>query len=125
VTIVQDIADRRLRVYGSEDQLYQVMLNLIHNSLQAMRAAGLLAIGCRREDGWVRIEIDDTGPGFPVDVFPRVFSPFFTTKPDGTGLGLAIAKRIVEEHGGTIGAENRPQGGARVWLRLPLREETT
>jgi signal transduction histidine kinase len=125
VTIVQSIADHRLRVYGSEDQLYQVMLNLIHNSLQAMRAAGLLTIACRREDGWVRIEIDDTGPGFAADVFPRVFSPFFTTKPDGTGLGLAIAKRIVEEHGGTIGAENRPQGGARVWLRLPLREETT
>jgi two-component system sensor histidine kinase HydH len=125
VTIVQSITDRGLRVYGSADQLYQVMLNLIHNGLQAMRAAGLLAIACRREDGWVRIEIDDTGPGFPVDVFPRVFSPFFTTKPDGTGLGLAIAKRIVEEHGGTIGAENRPHGGARVWLQLPLREETT
>ena len=125
VTIVQSVPDEGLRVYGSADQLYQVLLNLIHNSLQAIRGTGLLAVGCRREDSWVRVEIEDTGPGFPADVFPRVFSPFFTTKPDGTGLGLAIARRIVEEHGGTMGAENRPEGGARVWLRLPLREEAT
>jgi signal transduction histidine kinase len=123
VTIVRRLPDRSPRVYGSADQLYQVLLNMIHNSLQAMQGSGRLTVTCRREEVWVRIDVEDTGPGFPIDVFPRVFSPFITTKRDGTGLGLAIAKRIVEEHGGTIAAENRAEGGARVWLRLPLREE--
>jgi len=125
VTIVRRLPDRSPRVYGSADQLYQVLLNMIHNSLQAMQGSGRLTVTCRREEVWVRIDVEDTGPGFPIDVFPRVFSPFITTKRDGTGLGLAIAKRIVEEHGGTIAAENRAEGGARVWLRLPLREEAT
>jgi signal transduction histidine kinase len=58
-------------------------------------------------------------------VVPRAFAPFVTTKPDGTGLGLAIVKRMIEEHGGTVGAENRPGGGARVWMRLPRRGEAT
>jgi signal transduction histidine kinase len=71
------------------------------------------------------IAVEDTGPGFAADVLPRVFSPFVTTKADGTGLGLAIVKRMVEEHGGTVGAENRRAGGARVWVRLPAREDAT
>jgi signal transduction histidine kinase len=68
------------------------------------------------------VEVRDTGPGFTPEALERAFSPFFTTKTEGTGLGLAIVKRLVEEHGGEVGAHNDAAGGARVWIRLPLAE---
>jgi len=112
-------------VDASADQLYQVLLNLLQNAMQAVSHDGTVTVVRGRDDGWVVIAVEDTGPGFAADVLARVFSPFVTTKADGTGLGLAIVKRMVEEHGGTVGAENRPAGGARVWVRLPSREEKT
>jgi signal transduction histidine kinase len=115
--------DAGLVVHGSADQLHQVLLNLLQNALQAMGRPGAITVTSHAEDGWVRLAVDDTGPGFAPDVLPRVFAPFVTTRTDGTGLGLAIVKRMVEEHGGTVGAENRAEGGARVWARLPLRKE--
>ncbi len=123
VTISRAVDDS-VRVYGSADQLYQVFLNGIHNALQAMAGAGRLTVRCQHDDGWGVVEIEDTGPGFAPEVLSRVFSPFCSTKADGTGLGLAISKRIVEEHGGTIAAENPPAGGARLSIRLPHRTET-
>jgi len=114
-----------VRVFGSADQLYQVCLNGIHNALQAMAGPGRLAVRCYRDDGWGVVEIDDSGPGFAPEVLPRLFSPFCSTKAEGTGLGLAISKRIVEEHGGTIAAENAPDGGARLRIRLPSRAEAS
>jgi hypothetical protein len=123
VDIVRLGPNDHLMVHGNADQLYQVLLNLLQNAMQAMRGPGAVTVTSRREDGLVLVEVEDTGPGFAPDVLPRAFSPFITTKSDGTGLGLAIVKRMVEEHGGTAGAENRPAGGARVWLRLPLQED--
>jgi signal transduction histidine kinase len=111
-------------VRGSGEQLYQVLLNLVHNALQAMDGPGMLHLRHRREGTGVVVEVADSGPGFAPDVLPRLFAPFFTTKHDGTGLGLAIAKRIIEEHGGTIGARNAEGGGGCVWFRLPRAEAT-
>ena len=111
-------------VRGSGDQLYQVLLNLVHNALQATDGPGALTLRHRRDGATVVVEVEDSGPGFAPDVLQRVFTPFFTTKSDGTGLGLAIAKRIVEEHGGTIGARNAGAGGGCVWFRLPVVEAT-
>lgn len=122
--VTREPSNGPLAVHGSADQLHQVLLNLLQNALQAVGGGGAVTVRCRAEDGAVRIEVDDSGPGFSPDVLPRVFAPFVTTKADGTGLGLAIVKRMVEEHGGTVGAENLPAGGARVWVRLPRREAT-
>ena len=110
-------------VRGSADQLHQVLLNLAQNALQAMHGPGELRLACRRTDGWVEIACADNGPGIAPEVLPRLFSPFCTTKRDGTGLGLAIARRIVEEHGGTITAVNQPPGGACFTMRLPACAE--
>jgi len=70
----------------------------------------------------VELEVQDNGPGFPEDLLARLYEPYVTRKEKGTGLGLAIVKRIVEEHGGTIRAENLKEGGAGVTIRLPVGE---
>jgi signal transduction histidine kinase len=115
--------DDSVRVCGSAEQLHQVFLNGISNALQAMGGPGQLCVRCYRDDGWGIVDIEDTGPGFAPEVLARAFAPFHTTKAHGAGLGLAISRRIVEEHGGTIAAENPPGGGARLRIRLPHRPD--
>ena len=66
--------------------------------------------------------VEDNGPGFDTGAVSQVFDPYVTTKPKGTGLGLAIVKKLVEEHVGTIRAENRKDGGAMISIRLPINE---
>ena len=113
-----------LPVVGSAGQMQQVMMNLIQNACDATaeRTAPALAIEGRVEDGRIRLEFHDNGPGFDPDIVARLFDPFFTTKPvgKGTGLGLAISYGIVERHGGSLSAANHPAGGALFTVELPL-----
>jgi signal transduction histidine kinase len=116
-------------VAGSTAKLGQVVLNLLVNALQAMawepRSKKMLSIRLVPEDGWVRFEVADSGPGIPPDLLPHVFDPFSPAGRDrGTGLGLAISRTIVEEIGGHIEAENRPTGGALFRIRLPAMGDT-
>jgi PleD family two-component response regulator len=69
----------------------------------------------------IELSVEDNGPGFPATALEQIFEPYVTTKPKGTGLGLAIVKKIVEEHGGRIEAENRPDGGAQSERAAPRR----
>ncbi|HVU52069.1 MAG TPA: ATP-binding protein [Polyangia bacterium] len=102
-------------------ELNQVWTNLIHNAIQAMDHRGELLIETRAEGDDVEVAIQDSGPGIPADVLPRIFEPFYTTKPkgEGTGLGLPICMRIVEKHGGTMRVESEP-GRTRFTIRLPV-----
>jgi nitrogen fixation/metabolism regulation signal transduction histidine kinase len=68
------------------------------------------------------ITVEDNGPGFQAGPVEQVFDPYVTSKPKGTGLGLAIVKKLVEEHAGSIRAENRRSGGARIRIALPVDE---
>jgi len=116
-------------VAGSTAKLGQVVLNLLVNALQAMawepRARKTLSIRLVPEDGWVRFEVADSGPGILPELLPRVFDAFSPAGRDrGTSLGLAISKTIVEEIGGHIEAENRPTGGALFRVRLPAMGDT-
>jgi nitrogen fixation/metabolism regulation signal transduction histidine kinase len=70
----------------------------------------------------VELKVEDNGPGFSGDILAHIFEPYVTTKPKGTGLGLAIVKKIVEEHGGTVWAENLPDSGASITVRLPVAQ---
>lgn len=90
------------------ERLRQVLLNIVRNAVEAMGDEGTLTIKTLGADdqGRVRVEIQDTGPGFKDDA--PIFDAFYTTKEQGTGLGLAIAHRIVGEHGGTISVESAP-----------------
>jgi signal transduction histidine kinase len=71
------------------------------------------------EDGTVTISVLDSGPGVPPELLGRIFDPYFSTHDTGTGLGLPIARRVAEEHGGSISARNRPGGGLEVTIRIP------
>lgn len=122
VTIVGD-APPNLRAHVDRDQMQQVLLNLIHNAVQASPRPGRVVVRGRAETPWVRLAVQDAGPGFTPEALERGFSSFFTTKADGVGLGLASVKRLVEEQGGTVGANNVAMGGAVVWIRVPQTSE--
>jgi PAS domain S-box-containing protein len=118
-------------VEADRGRVRQVLHNLITNALEASEGRGDAAIAVSTQLATrpstsatpmqtAQIIIEDNGPGFSSDVLGRMFDPYVTTKPKGTGLGLAIVKKIVEEHGGRIEAENRPTGGARIRVELPL-----
>lgn len=113
-------------------QLKQAILNLVLNARDAMPGAGILTIRTRVEAAPVNaepgqpagravIQISDTGPGIHPDALPRLYTPFFTTKPagKGTGLGLPITKGVVEDHGGTISVESEPGRGTTFTISLP------
>ena len=110
------------RVLGDATQLRQVIHNLLRNSEDALegRPEARISLHTERCEQQARLLIADNGPGFPVELLPRIFEPYVTTKPRGTGLGLPIVKKIVEEHQGTIDISNAPEGGARIDIRLPL-----
>jgi two-component system nitrogen regulation sensor histidine kinase NtrY len=106
---------------GDPRLLSRVLSNLIGNSVEALANGGggeVRAVAAPRGERIV-VTVEDDGPGVPPAILPRLFDPYFSAKSGGTGLGLAIAKKIVEEHGGTIGAENRPDRGLRVRFDLP------
>ena len=121
LTLVLDVPG--MVVEADPIRLRQVLHNLIKNGLEAAGRDGHIIIGSTggEEEGrdYVEIAVNDDGPGFDPDLIGQVFEPYVTDKTKGTGLGLAIVKRIVVEHGGIIRAENRPDGGGRVVLRLP------
>ena len=101
--------------------LRQAVLNLVKNAMEALSRGGELTLSSRREAEAVEISVSDTGVGISDEVARRLFEPFFTTKPQGTGLGLSIARQIGEEHGGQLSWDNRPGGGARFAIRLPIK----
>ena len=106
----------------------QILHNLIRNATEALDSTPQPRIDVHAsmaEFGGIefaQIKVEDNGPGFDIGTISQVFDPYVTTKPKGTGLGLAIVKKLVEEHVGTIVAENRKQGGALVSVRLPIDE---
>lgn len=116
-----DVPARLPEVRGNPVLLGQVLLNLLLNACEAQPAGGEVAVRAFADGGAVRVEIGDRGPGVnPADA-ARVFEPFYSTK-SSTGLGLSICWSIIGAHGGEIGVEPRPGGGAVFFLRLPTAE---
>ena len=120
-------ADPALR--ADAGRLRQLLHNLLKNSLEAIGDSRkpCIEVGTRQvqDNGrnWIELTIADNGPGLPEGFDERWFEPYTTSKTRGTGLGLAVAKKIAEEHGGSVRAENRSQGGAQFILRLPLERK--
>jgi len=113
-------------IEADQGRLRQVFHNLIKNAIEA--AAERDKIGLKitgrvlKEDNrcYCILVLNDDGVGFPEELLSNIFDPYVTNKSKGTGLGLAIVKKIIEEHGGSITAENNVDGGAKINIRLPV-----
>jgi signal transduction histidine kinase len=124
IAVVKDFDDSLPTIPAHPAELNQVWTNLIDNAIYAMPDGGTLTVRTSREDGWVVVEICDTGIGVPPEMQQKIFEPFFTTKPvgAGTGLGLDISYRVItQRHGGDLRVKSRP-GDTRFQVRLPLAE---
>ena len=125
-TITLDLDPLLSAIEADRGRVRQILNNLLTNALEALEGhpEPRLEISTRLEGGGVSafafMSVCDNGPGFQADLLGRIFDPYVTSKPKGTGLGLAIVKKIVEEHGGRIDADNRPEGGARIQVALPV-----
>ena len=118
-------------IQGDPHQLRQIFTNLLTNAFEALGGEGAVAIfastlneegpaGGEPQGPMVQVDVTDNGPGMPADVVDKIFSPFFTTKPQGSGLGLAIVRKIVDAHDGRIDVRVLETGGTRFRVTLPV-----
>ncbi len=129
--IVKELRAERDTVMADKNQLQQVFLNILINSIDAMEEQEHLdekshiMVSSKNKTGSIILDFTDTGPGVSAEDLGRIFDPFFTTKEPGrgTGLGLSVCYRIIEGLGGTIKAESAPEGGMTINIGLPLDED--
>lgn len=126
LSIIQELTFSDTLIEGDQGRLRQVFHNLIKNALEAAieREKVVLTISGtlleKNNHQFCLLQLKDDGVGFPEDLLNNIFDPYVTNKPKGTGLGLAIVKKIIEEHGGSITAENSSEGGAMISIKLPV-----
>lgn len=123
-----NLTQRSHAVQGNPDRLSQVFVNLLRNALHEINVSGNIwvrAAVCETDPSRLVIRVEDDGPGFSEAVLPNLFEAFVSTRLDahGTGLGLTVAEGIIHQHGGSIHASNRPQGGACVQIVLPAASQ--
>jgi signal transduction histidine kinase len=112
-------------VEHDSDQMHQVVLNLLLNSVQAIDGAGVVRVVIASKKDQALISVSDSGRGISPEHLPFIFRPFYTTKGNGTGLGLSLARRIVEDHRGRIEVESEVGKGTEFLVTLPLRQGKT
>ncbi|HEY6098212.1 MAG TPA: protoglobin domain-containing protein [Anaeromyxobacter sp.] len=122
VALVLDGIEALPPLDGDPGQLRQVLVNLVENAVHASSPEGEVSVRGRQADGAIELDVEDTGPGVDPATRRRLFEPLITTKEKGIGLGLALVKRIAERHGGSVSYSDRPGGGARFTVRLPVGE---
>ncbi len=134
ITVEREYARDLPAIQVDQEHLYQALVNLVANALEAMEAGGRLTLRAGWGEGGdpilpsrrqglghrVKVEIEDTGVGIPSSEADKVFNPFFTTRAGGTGLGLALAHKIIEDHGGAISFRSSPGKGTTFRVFLPL-----
>jgi PAS domain S-box-containing protein len=124
VAVHLDLAEGLPSIRGDRVQLQQVILNLIMNAIEAMTASDadsrrLLITSAKADSNDIRVEVRDSGPGFPATTVEQLFNAFYTTKPAGLGMGLSICRSIVEAHGGQLRAAAGEPAGATFTFTLP------
>jgi signal transduction histidine kinase len=127
ISVRTELAANLPQIMGDRVQLQQVLMNLIMNSIDAMKGVDgtreLVIKSQRGEDEQVLVSVSDTGVGLPPQQADQIFNAFFTTKPHGTGMGLRISRSIVESHGGRLWAAGNSPRGASFCLTLPTKVE--
>ena len=119
ILLILDKEAEDLSILGNRDELLQVFLNLLHNSIQAKNADRLIiSIEAQKTESDIRFTFRDNGTGIAPGHFPHIFDPFFSTKDTGTGLGLSVSKKIIENHGGLLTADTDKEG-AVFYIELP------
>lgn len=117
--LAEDLPD----ILFDSEQIYQVVLNIVINAIQAMPEGGQLTLITGAQEGSAVLEVSDTGLGIAPEKLEQIFAPFFTDKNRGTGLGLTIAKNIVDKHQGTLTVASTPGEGSTFRMTLPRVEE--
>jgi two-component system sensor histidine kinase HydH len=102
------------------DKIKQVLLNIFLNALSAMPDGGRLSVEMAAQKDFMDVTVSDTGSGIKEEDLPRIYDPYFTSKPAGTGLGLAVVQKIMDAHGGIIQMGSRAGVGTKVTLRFSL-----
>jgi PAS domain S-box-containing protein len=122
INVIRALAQDLPPVLGSTNRLQQVFLNLFMNARDAMPTGGMLEVRTGSTNGFVEVEVTDTGSGIPRDHLNRIFDPFFTTKASGrgTGLGLSVSYGIIKEHAGKIDVRSTPGKGTSFRLEFPV-----
>jgi signal transduction histidine kinase len=121
IVVHQDLSDDIPTISMDREKTKQVLWNLVLNAKEAMPKGGKLTVATKRVDKqFVEISVEDSGHGIADGEPEQLFQPFFTTKPEGVGLGLTMSRKIIEKHGGELFLENRPQGGIRARVLLPM-----
>ncbi|MBQ0834126.1 ATP-binding protein [Marinobacter sp.] len=123
LTVQTDITTGLPRPVWQKSSLRDALLNLILNAGQSGQQEGSIRVTVQAKDEVLEIAVEDRGRGISSEQMPYLFDAFYTTREDGNGLGLAIVRRIVANHQGRVHAENRPGGGARIVLTLPLQRK--
>ncbi len=108
------------KVKVDPNQMRQVFQNIILNGLQAMKEGGRLKISVGKDNGFVKVSVEDEGIGIPKEDLDKIFKPFYSTKESGSGLGLPIVQRIVEKHGGKIDVESEVGKGTKFTIYIPI-----
>ena len=110
----------RVFVYADKEKIKISFRNILVNSVEAIQRKGEIRIKVWIEGKWINIEISDTGIGIKKELLEKIFEPYFSTKEGGTGLGLSIAKKIIDQHDGTILIRSKPYKGTTILIRVPI-----
>jgi signal transduction histidine kinase len=124
VRVARSLSPAAPPVQADPERIRQCLLNLLLNALQAMPDGGDLEVTTEPAPGVCRVRVRDTGVGIPPEHLEQIFNLYFSTKPAGTGLGLPMAKKIIEEHRGTISVESAPGRGTIFTIDLPTLDST-
>ena len=108
-------------VYWDKNQIQQVMMNLIQNSIDAIKSDGEIKIAAEHINDEIIISVSDNGEGIAEDKLNKIFNLYYTTKAKGTGIGLSLVQKIIYEHGGLVNLESEINAGTKIMIKLPKR----
>jgi len=127
ISLKLDLANALPIIRGDRIQLQQVILNLISNSFDALESVkgvrGIVIRTARHDAEAIVVAVEDSGCGIPVQNLPKIFTHFFTSKPDGLGMGLSISRSIIEAHGGRLDVKNNSDRGTTFYFTLPIGDK--